>query len=250
MATLRPSQRLLTTDFPRVRCYPWPVEQPTPAGEQNLAATSWSVLAILSKRDELSGYDIKKVTEWGIRYIYWSPSFSQIYTELKKLEKYGLVTSRLDHDNGARSRRLYKITEAGLDAVTTWANEAPADPPVLKHSVVLRVLFGHLTNAERLKELLQEHVEYSDSLAKRAAIDAHGAEELDAWAYPRLALQWAAKYYAAERDLAEEMIKDIDAADEAHRRSLVDADSLKPDPAFWREVERKVDRQQGDQSSA
>ena len=116
----------------------------------------------MSHEDELSGYDVRKVTEWSIRYFYWSPSFSQIYSELRKLEKIGLVTSRVDHDNGARSRRLYKITAAGLEAVTRWANDTPAEPPMLKHSVLLRVAFGHLADAVKLKELLQEHVEFAE----------------------------------------------------------------------------------------
>src|SRR3954471_726367 len=107
-----------------------------PAAKATLAATSWAILAILSYEDELSGYDVKKVTEWSIRYFYWSPSFSQIYTELKKLEKLGLVTSRLDHDNGARTPRLYKTTAAGLEAVPGWPNDSPAAPPMLKHSVL------------------------------------------------------------------------------------------------------------------
>ena len=90
------------------------------------------------------------------------PSYSQIYTELKKLESLGLVTSRVERDEGTRSRRLYKITPAGMAAVTDWTNNAPVDPPVLKHSVLLRVTFGHLSNPARLKELLQEHVAYAE----------------------------------------------------------------------------------------
>jgi DNA-binding PadR family transcriptional regulator len=211
-----------------------------PAAKAALAATSWAILAILSYEDELSGYDVKKVTEWSIRYFYWSPSFSQIYTELKKLEKLGLVTSRVDHDNGARSRRLYKITAAGLEAVTRWANDSPADPPMLKHSVLLRVAFGHLAGAAKLKELLQEHVEFAESMQRQAAHDAHGAEALDAWAYPRLALQWASRYYANERELAQQMIKDLDEAEEAYARSGGAAGVPGPGPRYWREVEQQV----------
>ena len=50
--------------------------------------------------------------------IYGSPAYSQIYSELKKLERLGLVTSRVENTGGTRNRRLYKITEAGLDAAT------------------------------------------------------------------------------------------------------------------------------------
>ena len=83
-----------------------------------LAATSWALLGMLSYEEEVSGYDLKKWTDWSVDLYYWSPSYSQIYTELKKLEGLGLVTSRVEHDEGTRSRRLYKITPAGLAAVT------------------------------------------------------------------------------------------------------------------------------------
>ncbi|MFC7677227.1 PadR family transcriptional regulator [Mycolicibacterium sp. GCM10028919] len=208
-----------------------------PATNAALAATSWAILAILSYEDELSGYDIKKVTGWSTRYFYWSPSFSQIYTELKKLEKLGMLTSRLDHDNGARSRRLYKITASGLEAVTRWANDTPAEPPMLKHGVLLRVAFGHLAGAEKLKALLHEHVAFAENMHRQAAADAHGAELLDAWAYPRLALQWSMRYYANERDLAQQMIDDLDAAAAAYERS---GGAAGVGPGFWNEIEQQM----------
>lgn len=205
-----------------------------------LAATSWAILAILSYEDELSGYDVKKVAEWSLRYFYWSPQFSQIYAELKKLEKLGLVTSRLDHDNGARSRRLYKINQAGLEAVRGWANDTPAEPPMLKHSVLLRVAFGHLTNPGKLKELLEQHVEFAERMHRQAARAALGAEALDAWAFGRLALQWASRYYASERELAQLMIKDLDEAAETYARSGGVASVPHLSPSFLREIDQQV----------
>ncbi|MDF2826916.1 MAG: PadR family transcriptional regulator [Mycobacterium sp.] len=154
-----------------------------PATNAALAATSWAILAILSYEDELSGYDIKKVTGWSTRYFYWSPSFSQIYTELKKLEKLGMLTSRLDHDN------------------------------------------------------LHEHVAFAENMHRQAAADAHGAELLDAWAYPRLALQWSMRYYANERDLAQQMIDDLDAAAAAYERS---GGAAGVGPGFWNEIEQQM----------
>src|SRR6201995_4092135 len=136
-----------------------------------------------------------------------------MYTELKKLESLGLVTSRVERDEGTRSRRLYKITPAGMAAVTEWTNEAPVDPPVLKHSVLLRVTFGHLSDPARLKELLQEHVAYAEARHRKALEDSEGAKAEPAWAYSVLALRWAAKYYAAEREFALELMKEIYEAD-------------------------------------
>src|SRR5437588_4488007 len=75
-----------------------------------LAATSWALLGMMSYEEEVSGYDLKKWIDWSVDLYYWSPSYSQIYTELKKLEVLGLVTSRVERGEGIRSRRLYKIT--------------------------------------------------------------------------------------------------------------------------------------------
>ena len=97
--------------------------------KSNLAATSWALLGMLSYEHELSGYDIRKWIDWSMRFFYDSPAYSHIYSELKKLEKLGLVTSRVENTGGTRNRRLYKITDEGLDAVTRWANDAPVDPP-------------------------------------------------------------------------------------------------------------------------
>ena len=77
-------------------------------------------------------------------------------------------------------------------------------------------------------------------MQRQAAHDAHGAEALDAWAYPRLALQWASRYYANERELAQQMIKDLDEAEEAYARSGGAAGVPGPGPRYWREVEQQV----------
>ncbi|HWX98972.1 MAG TPA: PadR family transcriptional regulator [Mycobacterium sp.] len=214
-------------------------ENPTKAA---LAATSWALLGMMSYEEEVSGYDLKKWIDWSVDLYYWSPSYSQIYTELKKLEGLGLVTSRVERDEGTRSRRLYKITPAGMEAVTEWTNHAPVDPTVLKHSVLLRVTFGHLSNPSRLKELLQEHVAYSEAKHRKAVEDAEGAEAEPAWAYSVLALRWAAKYYAAEREFALEMMKDIDEADAILQKAPKGGyGKPRTTPGYWREVEKQVE---------
>jgi DNA-binding PadR family transcriptional regulator len=212
------------------------------SGKAALASTSWALLGMMSYEEEVSGYDLKKWIDWSVDLYYWSPSYSQIYTELKKLEGLGLVTSRVERDEGTRSRRLYKITPAGMDAVTEWTNEAPVDPPVLKHSVVLRVTFGHLSNPSRLKELLHEHVAYVEAKHRKAVEDADGAEAEPAWAYSVLALRWAAKYYAAEREFALQMMKDIDEADAILQKAPKGGyGKPRTTPGYWREVEKQVE---------
>jgi len=207
-----------------------------------LAATSWALLGMLTYNQELTGYDLRKWIDWSLRYFYGSPAYSQIYSDLKKLERLGLVTSRVEAGSGARSRRLYKITDAGNEAATAWVNEAPVEPPTLKHNALLRVTFGHLTNPSQLRELLQEHVDYAEKMHRQAAKDAKWSKVEPAWAYAHLALQWAERYYANERELALKMIKELDEAEAIFHAAKLD-DQTAPWPAqdSWHEVERQAD---------
>jgi DNA-binding PadR family transcriptional regulator len=219
------------------------MDDSAPQAKPNLAATSWALLGMLSYEHELSGYDIRKWIDWSMRFFYGSPAYSQIYSELKKLEQLGLVTSRVENTGGTRNRRLYKITDAGLEAVTRWANEAPVDPPVLKHGPLLRVTFGHLTNPTRLKEVLQEHVAYADEMERKAAKDAKWSGADPSWAYARVALRWAERYYANERELALKMIKELDEAEAAFPQSKRQGGQQIPwpSPEYWYEIEKRAD---------
>ncbi|MCX5179895.1 PadR family transcriptional regulator [Streptomyces virginiae] len=177
-----------------------------------LPATSWAVLGLLSFGEELSGYDLKKWSDRSLRFFYWSPSFSQIYSELKRLEKAGYASSRMvSQDTGTRDKRVYRITDEGMTAVREWAREAPVDPTVLKHGPMLRLWLGHLLDPERMREVLGRHQEFAERTRRRAMADVEGAKEESAWAYPMLTLKWAERYYASERDLAAAMLDDIDA---------------------------------------
>ncbi|WP_255799545.1 PadR family transcriptional regulator [Mycobacteroides abscessus] len=211
-------------------------------GKPNVAGTGWALLGMLSYERELSGYDIRKWISWSMRFFYGSPAYSQIYSELKKLERLGLVTSRVENTSGARSRRLYRITETGLEAVTRWANDAPIDPPVLKHSPLLRVTFGHLTNPARLKEILQQHVAFAEDMQRDAAKDARWSAADPSWAYARVALQWAERYYASERELALQMIKELDEAEAAFpQKGVGDRQEIPwPAPEYWYEIEQQA----------
>jgi DNA-binding PadR family transcriptional regulator len=221
------------------------VTEPEPAIKPPLSATGWALLGMLSYETELSGYDIRKWIDWSMRYYYGSPAFSQIYSELKKLEKMGLLTSRLD-GTGTRNRRLYKITETGMEAVTRWAREAPLEPPSLKHPAILRVTLGHLSDPAALKQMLQDHIAYIDNMQRSAAKEARWAAADPSWAYAKIALDWAERYYASERELTLRLIKDLDEAEANFPKVGEGAKIPWPDPAYWYEIERKADAEDAD----
>ncbi|QRY47772.1 PadR family transcriptional regulator [Mycolicibacterium boenickei] len=216
------------------------MEESEQAAKPALAATSWALLGLLSYEQELSGYDIRKWLHWSMRYYYGSPAYSQIYSDLKRLEKMGYLTSRVD-GTGTRNRRLYKITQSGLDAVTRWARETPPDPPSLKHPVLMRVTMGHLSDPASLKQMLHEHLAYVDGMQRDAAKEARWSGADPAWAYAKIALDWADRYYASERELTLQLIKDLDEAEANFPKVGEGAKIPWPDPAYWYEIERKAD---------
>src|SRR5512133_4027220 len=65
-----------------------------------------------------SGYDIKTVVDRSTRF-FWAASYGQIYPELRRLEEEGLVEGE-DRPNGGRSRRVYRLTPAGREALHGW----------------------------------------------------------------------------------------------------------------------------------
>ncbi|WP_431236821.1 PadR family transcriptional regulator [Mycolicibacterium aichiense] len=181
-----------------------------------LTANGWTVLGIVSYSKELSGYQLKKWADYGPGFFYLSPSFSQIYSELKRLEEMGLVISRQAPGGGdkSRSKRLYRISVAGKRALMSWSQHAPVEPPVLKHPMLMRVMLGNLNTPERLREMLTEYIAQSDLKSREAAHYAKFTAAESYFAYVWITLRWSERYYAAERTLAIELLKDIDLAAE------------------------------------
>lgn len=205
-----------------------------------LSANGWTVLGIVSYSKELSGYQVKKWCDFGPGFFYLSPSFSQVYSELKRLEEMGLVGSRdaLPDEKNARNRRLYHITEEGQRALSNWSRNAPVDRPVLKHPMLMRVILGHAGDPETLKAQLLEHIERADLQSRQAAHYAGFAANDPYFAYVWIALRWSERYYAAERTLAVELLKDIDLAAERFAQP-----AQRPD---WFEAPVFSDRPNGD----
>ena len=111
--------------------------------EATLPATAYAVLGLLSFGRELSGYDLKKWADSILRFFYWAPAVSQIYGELKRLDRLGYVSSREVPQDELRNKRVYRITDDGPRRAHRVGRADEVEPPVLKHSPP-RVWLGHL----------------------------------------------------------------------------------------------------------
>ena len=99
-----------------------------------------------------SGYDIKTVVDRSTRF-FWAASYGQIYPELRRLEEERLIEGE-DAPSGGRSRRVYKITKAGSDALREWLFGSTVTIE-LRDESLLRLFFADALPREEALLLLE-----------------------------------------------------------------------------------------------
>jgi PadR family transcriptional regulator AphA len=87
-----------------------------------LSPTAYVILGMIRK-EARSGYEIKSAVDHTTRF-FWVASYGQIYPELKRLAKAGLIAG-VDSPTGGRRRTVYEITAAGKEALETWLRMPP-----------------------------------------------------------------------------------------------------------------------------
>jgi DNA-binding PadR family transcriptional regulator len=120
-----------------------------------LPTTSYIILGLLTFQ-EMSGYDLKLLADRSVKYFYWSPTKSQIYSELRRLESHGLVTMREVIQERRPDKRIYTITPAGRGAIQQWLAQADVKPDTYKSQLLLKIFFGSMASAPSLISLVEE----------------------------------------------------------------------------------------------
>ena len=87
-----------------------------------------------------SGYAIKKAADVSTRF-FWPTSLAQVYPELARLEREGLVTRR-DDSHGARARSAYQVTDRGDAALLAWLRSTHEAPLQFRDEGVLRLFLA------------------------------------------------------------------------------------------------------------
>jgi PadR family transcriptional regulator, regulatory protein AphA len=97
--------------------------------------------------EPMSGYDIKKWVDMSFRY-FWEIGYGQIYPTLRTLEEEGLVTMKIVHEEGGPERKVYTISDKGIDNLVKWLHS----PEQKEHEILLKLFFGDKLSPEILKE--------------------------------------------------------------------------------------------------
>ncbi|MFC7744609.1 PadR family transcriptional regulator [Nocardiopsis composta] len=81
-----------------------------PGPRASLPVNAWAILGLLSSGTELTGYQLRQWAENVLGFFHSVPAMSQIYTELRRLERHGYVLGSEEEAPGGRARRSYRIT--------------------------------------------------------------------------------------------------------------------------------------------
>ncbi|MEV0156390.1 PadR family transcriptional regulator [Micromonospora sp. NPDC050686] len=177
------------------------------SGAPELPATAYAVLGLLSFGRELTGYDLRKWSK-NMRFFYWSPAQSQVYSELRRLLSHGYISERQEPQPGPQTKRYYRITDAGMTALRAWLGRDEVDPPVIKHSVMLRLFFGQQAEPDELRRTLRGYLCWLRE--QRTDLGEVGRGLLPAFQYPHLVAVWGQAYYAAETAAVEAVLAELD----------------------------------------
>ncbi len=133
-----------------------------------LSPTGRVILGMLAVEPK-SGYDIKAIVDHSTRF-FWAASYGQIYPELKRLAERGLIEPDAEPEGGRR-RTIYRITDAGREAFTTWIRD-----PELTHEMrdegLLKVFFaGMLEREDAIAVLEATRERYTEKRARLKEIE-------------------------------------------------------------------------------
>jgi PadR family transcriptional regulator AphA len=129
----------------------------------DLTLFSYAILGLVG-RGGASPHDIVRMMRRGS--IHWAAAESHYYSEPKRLERLGYLTSTIEPGR-TTDRRVYSLTPAGLEALRSWL-PLPSGLPRIQNEAILHLLAA---------DLLEDDAAIRGSLlAMRAPLDELDAE--------------------------------------------------------------------------
>ena len=164
---------------------------------EGMSILSRALLGLIAA-EPTSGYSLARLFERTVGRA-WRAQHSEIYPTLAMLEDAELIRV-VDH--GARQRKTYTVTGAGVDEVQRWLRETSPDRPV-RNEAILRVFLLWLLEADEaiafFTEEIATHRQRLEGFEQTLADDEHqrqehGTADGGIQFTSSLALEWALRY--------------------------------------------------------
>src|SRR6186713_473575 len=113
----------------------------------SLTPTARVILGML-KLGVRTGYDVKKAIDTSTRF-FWTASYGQIYPELKRLRKAGLVRAEQE-PRGKLKRTVYSLTPKGEQAFHDWLTDSEEVLFEIRDESLLRLFFSDFLSRDEV----------------------------------------------------------------------------------------------------
>jgi DNA-binding PadR family transcriptional regulator len=142
-----------------------------------------------------TGYAIKRTVDRSTRF-FWAASLAQVYPELAALEADGYLSSE-DKPQGARQRKVYRLTDRGRTALEAWLRNERMPDFEQRDEGLLRLFFADavpLADAVELVRRLRRRAEAIDEDFRETILPL--ATEHARGRFPVITAREGADYYA------------------------------------------------------
>lgn len=117
----------------------------------------YALIALLTGRP-MTGYDISKGFSRSVAHVWHAPD-SQIYPELNRMERDGLLTSVEVRWGKKGTKKEYHVTDAGLADFRAWM-EAPLTPLRQRDPAYLKAAYFDFADPASVREQLRQQQAY------------------------------------------------------------------------------------------
>jgi PadR family transcriptional regulator AphA len=179
----------------------------------DLSPTAYVVLGML-RQEPRSGYEIKQVVDHSTRF-FWAASYGQIYPELRKLAKAGLVEGKPE-PRGGRKRTVYRLTPTGRRELRHWLGEEPTVFE-LRDEALLKLFFAGASPERAAGIIDAKRRRHEEKLAPLRKIEPLVEAASDSDPFPRLVLHYGIESSQWTVDWCERAAREL--ADRGDRRA-------------------------------
>jgi DNA-binding PadR family transcriptional regulator len=117
----------------------------------------YAVLAALLD-GEASGYELSKVFDVSFAN-FWPATPQQLYRELERLERDGLVEARFVQQERRPNKRMFTLTAAGREDLRAFATEPPRRPTAIRDELLIKL--QAMEDLEATRALIEERMTWA-----------------------------------------------------------------------------------------
>ena len=119
----------------------------------------YAVLAALLE-GEASGYELSKVFDVSLAN-FWPATPQQLYRELERLARDGLVQARTVRQERRPNKRMFTLTDAGRAALDAFAAEPPKRPTAVRDELLIKIQAMDGGEPDVVRALVEERRSWS-----------------------------------------------------------------------------------------